>query len=55
MAESASLITREKHENNYPAWKFRIKNFLMGKELWELVIGAERRPVGDDTHLAVRA
>ena len=45
---SASHITGEKlDKNNYPAWKFRIKNFLMGKELWELCEGTDAKPAGE--------
>ena len=53
---SASHITGEKlDKNNYPAWKFRIKNFLMGKELWELCEGTDAKPAGEATDAAVRA
>ena len=38
--ENASQIVTEKlDKNNFPAWKFRMTNFLMGKGYWEYIEG----------------
>ena len=29
-------------KNNYPSWKFRVTNFLIGKGLYEFVSGEEK-------------
>ena len=39
-AENASQIVTEKlDKNNFPAWKFRMTNFLMGKGYWDYIEG----------------
>lgn len=53
---SVSSLTSEKlGKTNYPAWKFHIKNFLMGKDLWDIVSGAEAEPAGGPNEAAVKA
>ena len=38
--ENASQIVTEKlDKNNFPAWKFRMTNFLMGKGYWDYIEG----------------
>ena len=38
--ENASQIVTEKQDkNNFPAWKFRMTNFLMGKGYWDYIEG----------------
>ena len=44
-AENGSQIVTEKlHKNNFPAWKFRMTNFLMGKGYWEHIEEAPKIP-----------
>ena len=39
-AENASQIVTEKLDKNiFPAWKFRMTNFLMGKGYWDYIEG----------------
>ena len=33
------IVTEKLDKNNYPAWKFRIKNFLKGKGYWDYIVG----------------
>ena len=43
--ENASQIVTEKQDkNNFPAWKFRMTNFLMGKGYWEHIEEAPKIP-----------
>ena len=44
MAEISTQI-EQLDKNNYQAWKFRIRNFLIGKIFWVLVIGDEKKPI----------
>ena len=45
MAESNTNVGIEKLEKgNYQPWKFRMRNYLMGKSLWGYVTGEEREP-----------
>lgn len=40
MSNNFGQIVSEKLEkNNYPAWKFRMTNFLKGKGYWDYVDG----------------
>ena len=45
--ENGSQIVIEKlHKNNFPAWKFRMTNFLMRKGYWDYIEGdVEEAPV----------
>ena len=43
MAEVSSQIEKL-DKNNYQSWKFRIRNFLMGKNIWGVVSGSEVKP-----------
>ncbi|KAL3676442.1 hypothetical protein R1sor_026390 [Riccia sorocarpa] len=46
MAEFVILIIGEKlDKTNYSVWKFRMKTFLLGQGLWELVTGEEEEPI----------
>ena len=37
-AENGSKIVTEKlDKNNFPAWRFRMKNFLMGRGYWDYI------------------
>jgi hypothetical protein len=43
MANGLSQIAIEKlDKNNFQVWKFRIMNFLMGKNYWEFITGDEK-------------
>ena len=45
MAESSTNVGIEKLEKgNYQPWKFRMKNYLIGKSLWGYAIGDEPEP-----------
>ncbi|MCO5600850.1 hypothetical protein L7F22_054967 [Adiantum nelumboides] len=45
MAEnSGNPIIEKLDKNNYPSWKFCVKNFLIGKGLYEFVSGEETEP-----------
>ena len=38
--ENASqIVTQKLDRNNFPAWKFRMTNFLMGKGYWDYIEG----------------
>ena len=40
VAENGGQIVTEKlDKNNFPAWKFRMTNFLMGKGYWQYIEG----------------
>ena len=40
MAEGFNQIVSDKlDKNNYPAWKFRMTNFLQGKGYWDYIDG----------------
>ena len=40
MSNSFNQIVSEKlDKNNYPAWKFRMTNFLKGKGYWDFIKG----------------
>ena len=43
MADLSSQIEKL-DKNNYQPWKFRIKNYLIGKNLWGYVSGTEAKP-----------
>ena len=43
MNESSNTVGIEKLEkNNYQPWKLRMRNYLIGKSLWEFVTGEEK-------------
>jgi hypothetical protein len=45
MADDLSQIAIEKlDKNNIQVWKFRIMNFLMGKDYCEFITGDEKKP-----------
>jgi hypothetical protein len=45
MMDGHSQIVIEKlNENNFHTWKFRIMNFLMGKDYWEFITSDEKEP-----------
>ncbi len=45
MANGLSQIVIEKlDENNFQVWKFKIMNFLMGKNYWKFITGDEKEP-----------
>ena len=45
MADNSGNPMIEKlDKNNYPSWKFRVTNFLIGKGLYEFVSGEEKEP-----------
>ena len=45
MNESSNTVGIEKLEkNNYQPWKFRMKNYLIGKSLWGYVTSEEYEP-----------
>ena len=33
------IVTEKLDKNNFPAWKFRMTNFLMGKGYWQYIEG----------------
>ena len=35
----SQIITKKLDKNNFPTWKFRMKNFLMQKGYWEYIEG----------------
>ena len=43
MADISSQIEKL-DKNNYQPWKFRMKNYLIGKKLWGYVSGAIVKP-----------
>ena len=46
MSENLSTIVSEKLEkDNFQAWKFRMTNFLMGKEVWPFINGDGQEPI----------
>ena len=45
MGENSNTVGIEKlDKNNYQPWKFRIRNYLIGKSLWGFVTGEENEP-----------
>ena len=39
-AENGSqIVTKKLDKNNFPMWKFRMTNFLMGKGYWDYIEG----------------
>ena len=45
MADNNNNIGIEKlDKNNYQPWKFRVRNYLFGKSLWDYVTGDEEEP-----------
>ena len=43
MNESNNIVGIEKlGKNNYQPWKFRTRNYLIGKSLWGYVTGEEK-------------
>lgn len=45
MAENNNNVGIEKQDkNNYQPWKFRMRNYLIGKSLWGYVRGEEEEP-----------
>jgi hypothetical protein len=45
MAGNVFQIAIEKlDKTNFQVWKFRIMNFLMGKDYWEFITGDEKEP-----------
>ena len=36
------IVSENLEKNNYPAWKFRMTNFLKGKGFWDYVETPER-------------
>jgi hypothetical protein len=45
MGDGLSQIAIEKlNKNNFQVWKFRIMNFLMGKDYLEFMAGDEKQP-----------
>ena len=41
---SGNPIIEKLDKNNYPSWKFRVTNFLIGKGLYEFVSREEKEP-----------
>ena len=41
---SGNPIIEKLDKNNYPFWKFRVTNFLIGKGLYEFVLDEEKEP-----------
>ena len=40
------IVSKKLDDNNFHAWKFRMTNFLMGKDYWEYIEGEhEEAPV----------
>jgi hypothetical protein len=35
---------KEIEKNNFQVWKFKMMNFLMGKEYFEFIIGEKQKP-----------
>ena len=45
MANNNNNVGIEKlDKNNYQPWKFRMRNYLIGKSLWDYVTGDEEEP-----------
>ena len=45
MTNNITQIVGEKlDKNNFQAWRFRMTNFLMGKRVWDIVIGNDEEP-----------
>ena len=45
MGKNSNTVGIEKLEkNNYQPWKFRMRNYLIGKSLWGYVTGEEKEP-----------
>ena len=46
MGDNSNTVGIEKlDKNNYQPWKFRMRNYLIGKSLWGYVTGEEKEPV----------
>ena len=46
MSDNSNTVGIEKlDKNNYQPWKFRMRNYLIGKSLWGYVTGEEKEPV----------
>ena len=46
MSDNINTVGIEKlDKNNYQPWKFRMRNYLIGKSLWGYVTGEEKEPV----------
>ena len=46
MSDNINTVGIEKlDKNNYQPWKFRMRNYLIGKSLWGYVTGEEADPV----------
>ena len=43
MAEFSSQIEKQ-DKHNYQPWKFRMRNYLIGKNLWGFITGTELMP-----------
>lgn len=49
MSDNFSQIMGDKlDKGNFQAWKFRMMNFLMGKRVWGMIMGADKEPVVPD-------
>ena len=45
MGDNSNNVGIEKlHKNNYQPWKFRMRNYLIGKSLWGYITGEEAEP-----------
>ena len=54
MFENLFTIVSEKLEkDNFQEWKFRMRNFLMGKGVWPFINGDEQELVLDATPIAI--
>ena len=46
MSDNSTIVGIEKlDKNNSQPWKFRMRNYLIGKSLWGYVTGEEKEPV----------
>ena len=41
MAEESSFRVEKLNTENYHSWKFNMRMYLIGKDLWEIVDGSE--------------
>ena len=48
MATITSELTKLKGDN-YPAWKLQLRMALIRDDLWDIVSGSEKEPMGDGT------
>ena len=54
MSKNLSTIVSEKLEkDSFQAWKFRMTNFHMGKEVWPFINGDEQEPILGAAPIAV--